>query len=237
MRLIVTDDRPGKSNEGGVRRERIAIQRVSTTEAIAKEVTRRILDGTYPAGEYLREVDLSAQFDVSRQSLRAALARLEHLGLLQHEAHRGMRVPIVTKQDLLDIFRIRALLETEAIRHACSHPETWLPIEHALTTMAALPKTARWADLVEADLSIHQRIVDGVGSARLRRAYEIIDAESRLVMVPARFHQTKAMVVREHRALVDVIKGGDAEAAIARFHDHLWSDMDAVLARLPDEPG
>ena len=65
------------------------LDRPSTGDAIAQALTRQILDGTIPAGTRLREVELADAFDVSRQSLRAGLARLVHEGLLRSAPHRG----------------------------------------------------------------------------------------------------------------------------------------------------
>ena len=237
MSTTVKEASPSETRGATARRKRVTIQRVSTTEAIANELTRSILDGTYSAGTYLREVDLSEQYGVSRQSLRAALASVAHQGLLRHEAHRGVRVPVISRRDLQDIYYMRMLLETEAIRHLCLHPEVWPPIDRAVAVLEALPNDTRWADLVEADLAIHRQIINAVGSPRLRRAYAMIDAESRLAIVPGQHHQTKPMIAREHRALLDVVKLGDPEASIARFREHLWFGTEEILARLPEDAG
>ena len=216
-------------------RGQVTLGRVSTSEAIVREVTREILDGRLPAGTFLREVNLAETFGVSRQSLRAAFARLAHLGLLRHEAHRGMRVPVMSKRELRDVYYVRALIESEAICRVSRCPEVWPSIERAVAALEALPRNAEWSDIVEADLAIHRVIVGAVGSPRLLRAYEMIDVESRLAIVPARLNQTKRMVACEHRELLQVIQLGDPEASVARFREHLLFGTEEILARLPDE--
>ena len=70
-------------------RQSSPIQRVSLTDSIAKELSARILDGEIEPGTNLREVELSQDLGVSRQSLRAALAQLNGNGLLRHGMNRG----------------------------------------------------------------------------------------------------------------------------------------------------
>lgn len=51
-----------------------------------------ILDGTLPAGQRLRDVDLAQQLGVSRTHVREALQRLERFGLVEIAAGRYTRV-------------------------------------------------------------------------------------------------------------------------------------------------
>src|SRR5688572_24202883 len=68
-------------------------------------------------GESLREATLAARLGVSRTPVREALGRLASEGLVQ--AHgRSFTVPALTEQDLQDIYELRLLLETEALRQA-----------------------------------------------------------------------------------------------------------------------
>jgi Bacterial regulatory proteins, gntR family len=90
-----------------VNSDRLALARVSTTDTIVNELRSQILDGTLEPGTHLREIELSERFGVSRQSLRAALAELVHLGLLRREAHRGVWVPTVTRGDIRDLYLMR----------------------------------------------------------------------------------------------------------------------------------
>ena len=76
---------------------RLALQRVSTVDAIAAALRTRILDGDLGAGERLRELELAEAYGVARHSLRAALRALAAEGLVVIEPNRGARVAALTR--------------------------------------------------------------------------------------------------------------------------------------------
>src|SRR5215470_6357964 len=90
------------------------LERVSTVDALARALRRRILDGDLVAGERLVERELTEHYGVARHTLRAALRSLDGEGLIRLEPHRGARVAELTPDGLLDLFELRAALELEA---------------------------------------------------------------------------------------------------------------------------
>ena len=79
--------------------------------AIVEQLRRDILDGTYAAGEQLRQDALAASFQVSRIPVREALFQLEAEGLVLIEPHKGAVVSSFSPQEIDDVFDLRALLE------------------------------------------------------------------------------------------------------------------------------
>lgn len=211
-----------------------SIGRVSTTEALANRLTADIVDGSLEAGAHLPEVELSLRFGVSRQSLRAAMAELVHRGLLRREPHRGFWVPILTQADVRDMFLMREVIESEAIRRVASAPDSLAAVDSAVDRLEALPDDVSWSRTVEADVEIHRAIVVAVGSRRMLRAYELLNDEFRLSAVPARRYLPQRDTAREHRELLEVIRAGDPEAAVLRFRRHLELGLDDLLRDLPE---
>lgn len=62
------------------------------SDEVYARIGAAILDGTLPAGERLRDVDLAAQLGVSRTPIREALQRLERFGLVEIAVGRYTRV-------------------------------------------------------------------------------------------------------------------------------------------------
>ena len=210
------------------------LDRPSTSDAIARELTRRILDGSIPAGTRLREVELADAFKVSRQSLRAGLARLVHEGLLRRAPHRGVWVPQLTTDDLEDVYRVRALLECEAARFVTAHPDRLGPLEDALERMWAVPPGADWGTTMEAHLGFHLALVDAAGSPRLLRAYRQIWSEAWLGLVASQGELPELATPRaqaaNHAILLEVFRSGDPDRSVAALGEHMQPGLDAAIA-------
>lgn len=84
-----------------------APRRASRTDAIHAEIRNRICLLKYPPGTVLREVELAAEFGVSRTPIRAALQRLALAGLVDVRNGVGTIVTSIDLPDLRDIYEAR----------------------------------------------------------------------------------------------------------------------------------
>jgi len=199
----------------------VQLERVSTSEALVRALTRQILDGSIEAGTWLREVDLADKHGVSRQSLRAALVELVHLGLLQREPNRGVYVPVLTEDAIRDLYFVRTLIEVEATRTVATRPDAWPAMERVVQRFERLSDDASSDEMVEEDFNFHRALVAGVHSERLARAHEMLCSEIRLSFVAGVREDGPSYLIGEHRALLDVIQQGDPDRAEQRIRSHL----------------
>jgi DNA-binding GntR family transcriptional regulator len=81
---------------------------------IALALEEAIVSGEIPPGSVLRQEHLSEQFDVSRTPVREALRRLAALGLVTFEPNRGVRVRMLSRDEIREAFMVRAELESLA---------------------------------------------------------------------------------------------------------------------------
>ncbi len=86
-------------------------------EVIFRVLRGEILAGVHPPGTALREVVISERFGVSRTPVREALSRLQHERLLERAA-RGLQVPQIDPQEVIQIYDLRVMLEEEAAGQA-----------------------------------------------------------------------------------------------------------------------
>ncbi|MBC9731214.1 GntR family transcriptional regulator [Streptomyces sp. TRM68367] len=75
-----------------------------------------ITNGALPAGTRLRVRDLAADMGTSVMPVREAIRRLEENGLAVREPHKGAVVKGLTLRELVHVYDVRLLLETEAAR-------------------------------------------------------------------------------------------------------------------------
>ena len=80
-----------------------------------------VLAGRFTPGERLTEEHLASDLGVSRTPVREALHKLASEGLVQPLESRGFCVAIDSREEIEDLFDIRAALEGYAIRIICEN--------------------------------------------------------------------------------------------------------------------
>src|SRR5260370_37511514 len=98
--------------------ELAAINRISVADQVASILRRRNLDGELLPGTALQEVPMATSLGVSRNTVREATRILSLEGLLKRSAHRGVAVAQLSLEDVAEIYRVRHLLESPAVRAA-----------------------------------------------------------------------------------------------------------------------
>ncbi|BBH70001.1 GntR family transcriptional regulator [Actinoplanes sp. OR16] len=90
------------------------IERAFTVDAVAEALARRISDGEFELGAWIRQAKLAEEYGVSRTPATLALSRLEALGVVERIANRGFRVRLPTARDVAEVIEVRGLLEGHA---------------------------------------------------------------------------------------------------------------------------
>jgi DNA-binding GntR family transcriptional regulator len=95
--------------------------RPQLAEDVARFVRRRIFDGTYAAGMYVRLDQLAAELGISVTPVREALFELRAEGLLAQQPRRGFVVLPVTGRDLTDVSNVQAYIGGELAARAAAN--------------------------------------------------------------------------------------------------------------------
>jgi DNA-binding GntR family transcriptional regulator len=90
--------------------------RVRSVERLHARLRKLIVDGKYPPGAVLSQVQLAQMLGVSRTPLREAIRRLEAEGLVEAEQNQRARVAALEGEALDILFTERILLEATAIK-------------------------------------------------------------------------------------------------------------------------
>ena len=200
----------------------LVVQPISTTEAVVASLRARILDGDIEPGVRLPELELAMEFGVARPTVRAAIQTLCHEGLLVRERNRSAHIPVLTREDILDLFSVRIPLECLVVRQVLERGAALTPARKAMAVMEALPDDAGWHQVVAADGAFHHALVAAVGSPRLKRLYGSLSGEIRLCVAQLRpSWASPSAIGHEHHEVLDVLETGDVQAAEARMTAHL----------------
>jgi DNA-binding GntR family transcriptional regulator len=217
------------------------IRRLTTSrvETLEDELERQVLDGRFKPGEHLGEIALAEEFDVGRNTLRAAFDGLVRRGLLVKSRNRGVFVRALTAHDLAEIYELRTALEVQAARILAGRRSAPDAARSAYEHHHRLGPQSSQRVVVEADLAFHRALVVGTGNARLTRAHKNLEIEILLCLAQlVQGYASVGQLAGEHDALIEAIDRGDqteAEAVIRRHLENatLWLIEHATA---PDEP-
>jgi DNA-binding GntR family transcriptional regulator len=198
---------------------------------LAEEIRNKLIAGELKPGQRLSEAALSVDLDVSRNSLREAFRLLTKEGLLRHEPNRGVFVSTPSMASIIDIYRVRRMIECQAIEKAYpNHPA--VSLMRAAVDDARLARDAKdWSTVGSKNMVFHAAIVDLADSRRLNAFYAQIAAELRLsfgmLADPELLH---APYVDLNAAILEKLETGMTSEAAALLEAYLAQSERTVLA-------
>lgn len=210
------------------------LKTVSVIGAVVEALTQSILGNEFLPGEKISEASLAAQYEVPRPTVRSALVVLQEQGLLRREPNRSVYVPRFDRQDIEDIFAMRLLIETEAVRRLARLGAVPPEAMTALRVLNGLHHATDWALFVEYDFTFHRCLVEGAGSDRLGRLYRGISAETRLAISQLRAYylEDATGLGAEHSKIVSTIESGDEGEAELAIREHIRETEQILLTLL-----
>lgn len=149
-------------------------------QRLAGRIRDKLIAGELKPGQKLSEAALSTALDVSRNSLREAFRLLTKEGLLRHEPNRGVFVATPSMASIIDIYRVRRVIECRALEQAYPNHPAVARMRNAVETAMEARKSGEWSRVGSANMAFHAAIVDLADSARLNDFYAQIAAELRL---------------------------------------------------------
>lgn len=205
----------------------------STTaqENVLQQLRLLIASGELRPGQQVVQDSLAQSLGVSRVPLREALKVLEGEGQVTYHRHRGYFVANLSVTDLVEVYRIRAILEDEALRVGIP-----LITDEQITEIESLAADVRKASTAQdvarisaANRAFHFAVFEASNLPRLvrliRNLWDATDAYRAVFFasMPNREHMND-----EHDALLRALKNRDVVAAIAAQHAHREGSVTAV---------
>lgn len=216
---VTGDDLAAYLTAGGT-----GFDRSSTPEWIADTLRTAITEGHCRPGSRLREERIAGALNVSRNSVREAFRLLVHERLLAYELNKGVFVRELTAADVVDLYRIRRLLECGAIRGSDpgARDAALGRAAEALAEAEAAAARDDWQAVGTANMHFHQAIAGLAGSRRVDETMRHVLAELRLVFhVMARHRRFHEPYLAGNRELYRLLQAGDLAAAERRLSEYL----------------
>jgi DNA-binding GntR family transcriptional regulator len=214
-------------------------KRVTVADATTEQLRRAIISGQIADGTPLRQDALAEELGVSRIPVREALARLEAEGLAISYPHRGYVVTALSRDEVLELFELRAQLEPELLRAAISNM-TATDLKNAEAILKSYNLDIDRADVSswgEHNVRYHMALY---APSQRRKTLEIVrgllvntDRYTRLVLtLGAGVGQAK----EDHGGLLDLCRKKSVNQAVALLRDHIQRARSDLLEMLEREP-
>lgn len=203
----------------------------SLVDAVTRALRDRILRGDLPAGAPVTEKLVSEEFAVARPTAKAAVERLVFDGILRRQANKTARVPVLTLDEVRDLYESRTLLECGAMARVAGRGHVPDQARLAMERFDLAFVRGDVSAVVEADVDFHRAFVDALGSPRVSRMYDSIMAEFRLCVARGQVlgRLDRARLAQEHAGIVAAVEAADPGRAVAALEAHIAGARDRIV--------
>jgi DNA-binding GntR family transcriptional regulator len=212
----------------------------TTQQYVLGELRRAILTGTLAPGTPIRQDALAERLGVSRVPLREALKILEGEGQVIYRPRRGYAVAELALEDFLEVYRIRQILEEEAVRQAIGKidDDDVRRLEEAHADVVAAGRAGEITAMAAANRRFHFTLVDAADMPRIHRFLSILwDATDVYRSLYYGEEGNRDRVDREHRGIIDAVRARDADDLVRRLDEHRAGTVETFRAFLVAREG
>lgn len=203
----------------------------SLHEEVASRLRNMVFERQLAPGEWVDELKLARDWQISRTPLREALKVLAAEGLVTLVPRQGCRVTTLSEDDADELFPVMALLEGRCAHEAAAKAsdadiaglrrihdalescaaardiDGYYRVNHEFHSRVQALAANRWLDRATGDLRRFMRLLRG-----------------RQLNLPGRIDAS----INEHRVLIDACVQRDAVRAERAMHDHLMAQLVAL---------
>ena len=212
-----------------------ALRNISRSEFVFASLRDAIWEGRFAPGQRIPEEEIAHSLGVSRTPVRDALRRLQERGMLVVGAGRRLVVAELTKQQVLELYAMREILEGSAARFAAQHAnEAEIDLLHrVLDEFDKHQDDARM--LVSLNRRFHRAICEAAHNRYLIATLDgMHDALALLHGNTFRVPNRRSKSDVEHRRIVLAIERRDADEAEKAARDHVRQAQRTRFAALAD---
>jgi DNA-binding GntR family transcriptional regulator len=196
----------------------------SLVDAAYAQIRQRILDNVWPPGHRALEQEVALALGMSRTPVREALMRLRNEGLVEVIPRHGMRVLPVSPTDMREIYEILTSLECLAAELLARRKPSDAELKPLVDASKAMDKALKADDLdawAAADERFHAHFIELAGNRQLQATVlNYWDRAHRARMFTLRLRPKPVNSTKEHRQMVERLRAGDADGAVAVTRAH-----------------
>lgn len=211
----------------------------SLAEEVTEILRNRILQGDYEIGEKLTENRIALELKVSRTPIRDAFRQLEKEQLVEYVPNKGCFARGFSREDMMDIYAVRQVVEELAIRRAVARADEKfiLQLQQQLERMRMFTEQNTYEKLLQANEEFHHMIYRMTGSRFIIRTVKTYQEYVHLARRETLRKETDLPgIYREHERIYQALAARDEDAAARAVVDHLQSSAQRAMARWRIKP-
>lgn len=204
---------------------------------LAEGIRQMILTRELAPGERINELELSAEYGVSRTPLREVLKVLAAEGLIELIPNRGSWVAQITRADLIADFQVMAVLEGLAGELAATRV-TDVELIRIRALQAEMADSFDRKDLpayFRCNQEIHAAILDTAGNPALVNAHRMVSRRILSFRYRANLSRKRwSAALREHEVILGLLELGHARELGAVLRAHILKKLDVILVQFDE---
>lgn len=201
-------------------------------QELLEKITSDILCGEFGPRERLVESDIMEKYSATRNAVRNVFKELQMHKLLVHQPNRGVTVVQVTEKDAIDLYKVRALLEScAAYQITAKISATQLEDLKSLQKefiAAVLKRDLR--SISQANHGFHEKIFQSLDNRILHDFIMDLRTRSNLLLYhirrrPGKFEES----IQDHEGLLIALTNRNPEDFIHVNSRHVMSSLHAYV--------
>ena len=216
------------------------IENQSLSDQAADILRRAILNGQFKPGGELNETDLAERLGISRGPIREALRILNTEGLAETLPYHGTRVRSFTLKDIEELYSMRVLMETFAVRRIIEKQESEriVGLRTYYDGMVVSAAKNDFQKLNELDRAFHDSLIDISNHKLMKSLWQMVAMRVQQIMAlnNRRFSDLHE-IANNHLRIIEKIESGETEVACKLLEDHIVTAGDVLVAAWQTQDG
>jgi len=191
---------------------------------VREQLRAVILDGSLEPGTPLREGEVAATFGVGRTPVRQALKRLQDEGLVSTNGLPGAFVSAARPGAIDEAASVRARIEAYAVERSLPVfiARGFGQLEQLTRQLTEHTHSSHVAAAVDAHIAFHRAFYELAGHRLLLDTWRTLEPALRVHLLSLQRSDGHAeLLLRSHRALLDVIRSGRLALIAQHVTDHV----------------
>lgn len=187
-----------------------------------------IINGKIKPNEPMRETHLASLLNISRTPLREALQQLEWEDILVSEPRKGFRLAKFSEMDVLEIYPLRAKLESFALE--LSGIPTKQVIGKLVQINSKILKTKSFKEVVKLDEHWHLLLISNCSNKRLLKMVKNLHRQSqRYEYAYMAMNQTIPKSVTQHENIITHLQKNQLHKAAEVLAENNLVGVDSLI--------